>query len=156
MSQSPESTFLPIGIFLHKKKICNLNEDSDSLCLRYVCFSEDSQTIYLLIRFEKWKPTPVFLPGESHGQRSLWDYSLWGRKESDKTKQLSTQGWEPDVWIMIWEPQGNWLTFFLASNTSFITMESKGRCLSGYRPYYVSWVVTSVTTLNSMRNINCS
>ena len=32
-----------------------------------------------------WQPTPVFLPGESHGQRSLVDYSPWGRKESDKT-----------------------------------------------------------------------
>ena len=27
---------------------------------------------------EKWQPTPVFLPGESHGQRSLADYSPWG------------------------------------------------------------------------------
>ena len=34
----------------------------------------------------KWLPTPVFLPGESHGQRSLVDYSLWGCKESDMTK----------------------------------------------------------------------
>ena len=32
-------------------------------------------------------PTPVFLPGESHGQRS---YSPWGYKESDTTEQLST------------------------------------------------------------------
>ena len=28
----------------------------------------------------KWQPTPVFLPGKSHGQRSLEGYSLWGRK----------------------------------------------------------------------------
>ena len=28
-----------------------------------------------------WQPTPVFLPGESHGQRSLVGYSPWGRKE---------------------------------------------------------------------------
>ena len=25
-----------------------------------------------------WQPTPVFLPGESHGQRSLVDYNSWG------------------------------------------------------------------------------
>ena len=31
----------------------------------------------------KWQPTPVFLPGGSHGQRSLADYSPWGHKESD-------------------------------------------------------------------------
>ena len=27
-----------------------------------------------------WQPTPVFLPGESHGQRSLVGYSPWGRR----------------------------------------------------------------------------
>ena len=36
----------------------------------------------------KWQPTPVFLPGESHGQRSLVSYSPWGRKESDMTERL--------------------------------------------------------------------
>ena len=33
-----------------------------------------------------WQPTPVFLPGESHGQRSLVGYSPWGCKESDTTE----------------------------------------------------------------------
>ena len=33
--------------------------------------------------------SPVFLPGESHGLRSLAGYSLWGHKESDTTKQLT-------------------------------------------------------------------
>ena len=33
-----------------------------------------------------WQPTPVFLPGESHGQRSLVGYSPWGHKESDVTE----------------------------------------------------------------------
>ena len=33
-----------------------------------------------------WQPTPVFLPGESHGQRSLVGYSPWGCKESDMTE----------------------------------------------------------------------
>ena len=34
-----------------------------------------------------WQPTPVFLPGEPHGQWSLVGYSLWGRKESDTTEE---------------------------------------------------------------------
>ena len=34
----------------------------------------------------KWQPTPVFLPGESHGQRSLVGYSTRGCKESDTTE----------------------------------------------------------------------
>ena len=37
----------------------------------------------------EWLPTPVFLPGEFHGQRSLVGYSLWGRKELDKTEWLT-------------------------------------------------------------------
>ena len=40
----------------------------------------------------KWQPTPVFLPGESHGQRSLEGYNPWGGKESDTTQQLRTDG----------------------------------------------------------------
>ena len=34
----------------------------------------------------EWLPTPVFLPGESHGQRSLTGYSSWGRKELDTSE----------------------------------------------------------------------
>ena len=34
----------------------------------------------------KWQPTPVFLPGESHGQRSLVGYGSQSRKELDTTK----------------------------------------------------------------------
>ena len=34
-----------------------------------------------------WQPTPVFLPGESHGQRSLVGYSPKGHKESDMTEE---------------------------------------------------------------------
>ena len=33
----------------------------------------------------KWQPTPVFPPGESHGQRTLAGYSPWDGKESDMT-----------------------------------------------------------------------
>ena len=33
----------------------------------------------------RWLPTPVFLPGEFHGPRSLTGYSPWGHKESGMT-----------------------------------------------------------------------
>ena len=36
-----------------------------------------------------WLPTPVFLPGASHGQRSLVGYSPWGCKKSDVTERLA-------------------------------------------------------------------
>ena len=43
----------------------------------------------LPLKKESWKrqPTPVFLPGKSHGQRSLAGYSPWDCKESDMTRQ---------------------------------------------------------------------
>ena len=34
----------------------------------------------------KWQPTPVFLPGESQGRRSLVGFRLWGRTESNTTE----------------------------------------------------------------------
>ena len=34
----------------------------------------------------KWQPTPVFLPGESHGRGSLVGCRLWGHRESDTTE----------------------------------------------------------------------
>ena len=50
----------------------------------------------------KWQPTPVLLPGKSHGWRSLAGYSPWGRKESDMTEWLHfhfhTQGVEKIKW----------------------------------------------------------
>ena len=36
----------------------------------------------------KWQPTPVVLPGKSHGPRSVVGYSPWGCKESDTTEPL--------------------------------------------------------------------
>ena len=37
------------------------------------------------------QPTPVFLPAESHGQRSLVGYRPWARKESDTTEHTNTK-----------------------------------------------------------------
>ena len=36
-----------------------------------------------------WQPTPVFVPGEFHGQRSLAGCSPWGHNELDITEQLT-------------------------------------------------------------------
>ena len=40
------------------------------------------------LRRRQWHPTPVLLPGKSHGQRSLVGCSPWGRQESDTTERL--------------------------------------------------------------------
>ena len=39
-------------------------------------------------RKRQWHPTPVLLPGKSHGQRSLIGYSPWGHLESDTSERL--------------------------------------------------------------------
>ena len=41
-----------------------------------------------ILRRRQWHPTPVLLPGKSHGRRSLADFSPWGREESDTTERL--------------------------------------------------------------------
>ena len=50
----------------------------------------DWATSLLLVTFMHWRRkrqhTPVFLPGESQGQRSLVGCHLWGRTESDTTE----------------------------------------------------------------------
>ena len=41
-------------------------------------------------KIRKWQPTPVFLPGESLGQRSWWATVQGGHKESDPIEHLGT------------------------------------------------------------------
>ena len=43
-----------------------------------------------------WQPIPVFLPGESHGQRRLVGYSPWGCKESDTTEATKHSTFLPE------------------------------------------------------------
>ena len=54
-----------------------------------------------------WQPTPLFFPGESHGQRSLMSYSPWGCKELDLTEWLNTAKPFLTYWIfwicLIWK-----------------------------------------------------
>ena len=52
----------------------------------------------------KWQPTPVFLSGESHGQRSLAGYSPWDGKESGTTDQLRLYTVKTShVWLLFQE-----------------------------------------------------
>ena len=44
----------------------------------------------VLLHLEKeMEPTSIFLPGKSHGQRSLAGYNPWGLKELDTTERLN-------------------------------------------------------------------
>ena len=44
--------------------------------------------VALVAKRRQWHPTPVLLPGKSHGRRGLVGCSPWGRQESDTTEQL--------------------------------------------------------------------
>ena len=58
-----------------------------------------------------WQPTPVFLHGESHGQRNLAGYSPWGRKESDMTETASLRPHPTAVGLEFQD--GTWVVLFL-------------------------------------------
>ena len=52
---------------------------------------QQSDSVYTHMSFlwrRQWHPTPVLLPGKSHGRRSLVGCSPWGREESDMTERL--------------------------------------------------------------------
>ena len=75
--------------FLKKKKKKEYNYHSDTTGKEHACQHRRCRRcgfnpwVGKIPWRRAWKPTPVFLPGESHGLRSLVGYSLWGCKELD-------------------------------------------------------------------------
>ena len=69
--------------FLHKLLLLFKQSSwfSDSLGISLIIY-------YLPPRRRQWQPTPVLLPGKSHGWRSPVGCSPWGRKESDTTERI--------------------------------------------------------------------
>ena len=78
-----------------------------------------------------WQLTQVFLPGDSHGQKSLAGYSPRGLKDWDRTEVTCMHAWlwnlvprsgmEPGLWevkVLTTGPSGNslWSTFFISSD----------------------------------------
>ena len=67
-------------------------------------------------RRRQWHPTPVLLPGKSHGWRSQVGCSPWGRQESDTTERLLSlftfmhwkRKWQPTPAFLPGESQGRW------------------------------------------------
>ena len=54
-------------------------------------------SLWLIHWRRQWDPTPVLLPGKSHGQRSLVGCSPWGREESDMTERLHFHALEKEM-----------------------------------------------------------
>ena len=72
----------------------------------------------------EWLPTPVCLPGKSHGWRSLAACRPWGREESDTTERLHFSPFTFMHWRRKWQP-----------TSVFLPGESHGqRSLAGYSP----------------------
>ena len=58
----------------------------------------------------KWQPTPAFLPGKFHGQRSLVDYTPWGGKESGMTEHTAHTPFKTCLDTSRWETAlSNWI-----------------------------------------------
>ena len=83
----------------------------------------------------KWKPTPVFLPGESHGQRRLAGYRPWDHRESAMTEATKQAGMSHTylkhpltVVRLLSTKRGK--AFWGSSSNSFREKERKGK--SGY------------------------
>ena len=57
----------------------------------------------------KWQPSPVFLSGESHGERSLAGYSLWSHRESDTPECLDNNNNKQWSELWKWALELSWL-----------------------------------------------
>ena len=86
--------FFALGVFEGIPRWCN-SKESTCQCRRYKRHSFNTWVRKIPWR-RKWQTTPVFLPGKSHGQRSLVGYSPWDDKESHRTEDSITH-------IHIWE-----------------------------------------------------
>ena len=53
-----------------------------------ICLENHYMSFIRHLVSSKWHPTPVLLPGKSHGWRSLVGCSPWGRQESGTTERL--------------------------------------------------------------------
>ena len=99
----------------------------------------------------KWQPTPVFLPGKSHGQRSLAGYSLCGCKESDRTERANTHVtlnrhlqdnwfWEPSLEVT-WVENEQFHEAILGAAQDFLTHVVVPSCSSEIKANTLSWGV---------------
>ena len=78
--QFPNAIYQKNLLFLHSLIVHHYHIENSYMCL-YTC-------LYIFLRRRQWHPTPVLLPGKSHGLRSLVGCSPWGREKLDTTEWL--------------------------------------------------------------------
>ena len=87
-----------------------INVLKEDLLLFSYCFLKPFHCIFRLSRKHpwrrQWQPTPVLLPGKSHGRRSLVGYSPWSREESLFTFMPWRRKWQPTPVFLPGESQG--------------------------------------------------
>ena len=83
----------------------------------------------------EWRSTPVFLPGKSHGQRSLTGYSSWGRTEWERTERGT---------LSLFFSQVNKFYYFISSNVP--GKESGAFILSYNVRFHVHWIRTKISS----------
>ena len=100
--------------------------DSKNICLQCRRLGFDPWVRKIPCRRE-WLPIPLFLPRESHGQRSLERYSPWGHKESDMTEQLTFSLHK----IMCRSYDKHSHRFLGRYNSAYPILKAQGRLLGG-------------------------
>ena len=94
---------------------------------------------------KKWQPTPGFLPGKFHGQRSLADYSPRGCKESDMTEHACWEGmsrrFEQAAWVKRSLSQRGWALSNLLRAPTEQKKKKKKNLRKGKFSFFLSWVL---------------
>ena len=65
------------------------SDTTEQLILTMFTFRSENRFKNVPFWRRAWQPTPVFLPGEFHGQRSMAGYSPWSCKELDMAEKLT-------------------------------------------------------------------
>ena len=117
---------------------------------------------------EKGMATPVFLPGEFHGQRSLAGYSPWDRKELDTAEQLTLPGlagkgvWTVCPSMVLVEKHIDWVTICPRSCESgfnklrtILSHNSKDTFSSKGAPRYVEYLKNNNNNKNQKQCVHC-
>ena len=101
----------------------------------------------------KWQPTPVFLPGESHGQRSLAGYNPWGHKSRTQLSEEAHSIMTCSSWNISWfcypSPPGLFLLLFFVCFFLGQAMQHVGSWASdqGSNPCPLHWGHEVLTTV---------
>ena len=76
---------IKVGVLILSSQVARAVKNPSASARRHKRYRFDPWVRKILWR-RAWQPTPVVLPGESHGQRSLVGYNPQGPKESDMTE----------------------------------------------------------------------